>query len=96
MIATVQPLALTGMAGLSMLAPPAGANSLLWQDQWAKYGSCAQFAGQREYFSFALAAAKKYDVNVSCCCRALCFNALCVVADVLATTAWPAESALAL
>lgn len=32
---------------------------------WTQHGSCAEFPSQADYFGFALAAAKKYDTDVS-------------------------------
>ena len=47
------------------LHAPAEPNEELWQTQWEQWGSCAGFSNASDYFSFSLAAAQKYDANVS-------------------------------
>lgn len=45
--------------------PAAGNNELKWGDMWQRYGTCAEFADQAAYFALAVAAAKKFDTDVS-------------------------------
>ena len=38
-----------------------------WAGMWESQGRCAGFSAPSDYFGFAVAAAKKYDADVSCC-----------------------------
>lgn len=44
---------------------PAGQKEDKWQAMWKQHGTCAGFDKQADYFGFALAAAEKYNADVS-------------------------------